>query len=88
MCVGKFHQLDETARISSKCYTLRTCGRFYLTATAAEIKRKFYVGNVLELVSRCNIAPTQRTPIVIAVGKKSGALSVGSLWTKPAGTSS
>jgi len=65
------------------------CGRFYLTAKAAEIRRKFDVGDVLELVSRYNIAPTQRTPIVIvAVGKKSGALSVGSLWTKPAGTSS
>ncbi len=64
------------------------CGRFYLTAKAAEIRRRFDVGDVLELVSRYNIAPTQRTSIVIAVGKKSGALSVGSLWTKPAGTSS
>ena len=43
---------------------------------------------MLELVSRYYITPNQRTQIVIAVGKKSGALSVGSLWTKPAGTSS
>jgi len=65
------------------------CGRFYLTAKAAEIKRKFNVIDVLELVFRYDTTPKQRTPIVIvAVGKKSGALSVGSLWTKPAGTSS
>jgi hypothetical protein len=43
---------------------------------------------MLELVSRYYITPKQRTQIVIAVGKKSGALSVGSLWTKPAGMSS
>jgi putative SOS response-associated peptidase YedK len=88
MRIGKFNQLNETAKISIKCYTLRTCGSFYLTVTAGEIKRKFDVGDVLELEPRYNIAPTQRIPIVIAVGKKSGALSVGSLWTKPAGTSS
>jgi putative SOS response-associated peptidase YedK len=64
------------------------CGRFYLTAKAAEIKRKFNVSDMLELVSRYYITPKQRTQIVIAVGKKSGALSVGSLWTKPAGMSS
>ena len=55
---------------------------------AAEIKRKFNVSDMLELVSRYYITPKQRTQIVIAVGKKSGALSVGSLWTKPAGMSS
>jgi hypothetical protein len=64
------------------------CGRFYLTAKAAEIKRKFNVIDVLELVFRYDTTPKQRTPIVIAVGKKSGALSVGSLWIKPAGMSS
>jgi hypothetical protein len=50
----------------------------------ASLRQGFYPRSA----SRYNIAPTQRTPIVIAVGNKSGALSVGSLWTKPAGTSS
>jgi putative SOS response-associated peptidase YedK len=45
------------------------CGRFYLTATRAEIKRHFKLDDVPELVPRYNIAPTQSSPIVIAAGK-------------------
>src|SRR5260370_16566533 len=45
------------------------CGRFYLTASAAEIKRKFVVDQVPELVPRYNIAPTQPSPMVVAAEK-------------------
>jgi putative SOS response-associated peptidase YedK len=45
------------------------CRRFYLTATAAEIKKVFRVDAVPELVPRYNVAPEQRSPIVIAVEK-------------------
>lgn len=45
------------------------CGRFYLTATAAEIRKKFKVDDGLDLVPRYNIAPTQLSPIVVAAGK-------------------
>jgi putative SOS response-associated peptidase YedK len=45
------------------------CGRFYLTATPAEIKKKFNVDNVLDFVPRYNIAPAQPSVIVIAIGK-------------------
>jgi len=41
-------------------------GRFYLTATAAEIKKMLRVDSVPELGPRYNIAPAQRSPIVIA----------------------
>jgi putative SOS response-associated peptidase YedK len=44
------------------------CERFYLTATAAEMKKMFRVDHLPELVPRYNIAPTQRSPIVIAAG--------------------
>jgi putative SOS response-associated peptidase YedK len=43
-------------------------GRFYLTAPPAEIKRKFKVDEVRDLVPRYNIAPTQLSPIVIEEG--------------------
>jgi putative SOS response-associated peptidase YedK len=51
------------------CYSLEMCERFYFTAKPAEIKKAFKVDQVPELVPRYNIAPTQSSPIVIAVGK-------------------
>jgi len=45
------------------------CGRFYLTATPAEMKKMFRADSVPELVPRYNIAPAQLSPIVIAVEK-------------------
>lgn len=45
------------------------CGRFYLTAAAAEIRKKFKVDDVPDLVPRYNIAPTQLSPIVVATGR-------------------
>jgi putative SOS response-associated peptidase YedK len=47
------------------------CGRFYLTAIPAEIRKEFNVGQVPKLVPRYNIAPTQSSPIVISEGKAS-----------------
>jgi putative SOS response-associated peptidase YedK len=41
-------------------------GRFYLTATSAEIKKTFRLDTLPELVPRYNIAPAQPSPIVIA----------------------
>jgi putative SOS response-associated peptidase YedK len=40
------------------------CGRFYLIASAAELKRKFSLDQAIELMPRYNIAPTQSAPIV------------------------
>ena len=40
-------------------------GRFYLIATAADIKKTFKVEHVPDLVPRYNIAPTQSSPIVV-----------------------
>jgi putative SOS response-associated peptidase YedK len=51
------------------CYSPLMCGRFYLTAGAAEIKKKFVVDQVPELAPRYNIAPTQLAPMVVAVEK-------------------
>jgi putative SOS response-associated peptidase YedK len=45
-------------------------GRFYLTAAAAEIKKMLRVDSVPELAPRYNIAPGQRSPIVIASDKE------------------
>jgi len=45
------------------------CGRFYLTATPAELKRRFKLDNAVELMPRYNIAPAQLSRIVIAVEK-------------------
>jgi putative SOS response-associated peptidase YedK len=45
------------------------CERFYLTATPAEMKKLFRVDSVPDLAPRYNIAPAQRSPIVIAVDK-------------------
>jgi putative SOS response-associated peptidase YedK len=45
------------------------CGRFYLTAAAADLKRTFKVLDLPDLVRRYNIAPTQMSPIVVAAGR-------------------
>ncbi len=45
------------------------CGRYYLTATPAQIRRQFKLQTVPSLTPRYNIAPTQAAPIVIADGK-------------------
>jgi putative SOS response-associated peptidase YedK len=45
------------------------CGRFYLAATAAEIKKTFKVEYVPDLAPRYNIAPTHMSAIVIAAEK-------------------
>src|SRR5690348_1341299 len=47
----------------------RMCGRFYLTASAAEIKRRFVVDQVPDLAPRYNIAPTQVSAMVDAAEK-------------------
>jgi putative SOS response-associated peptidase YedK len=44
------------------------CGRFYLTASPAEIRKQFKLEKMPELVPRYNIAPMQTSPIVIAEG--------------------
>jgi len=45
------------------------CGRFYLIATANELKKRFNVEDVPDLVPRYNIAPMQPAPIVVGAGK-------------------
>src|SRR5215813_7201632 len=45
------------------------CGRFYLTAAAAEIKKKFNLDQAIDLAPRYNIAPTQSSPIVVGAAK-------------------
>jgi len=52
-----------------KWYNPAMCGRFYLTATPAELKKMFKVDYLPELVPRYNIAPAQLSPIVIPVEK-------------------
>ena len=42
------------------------CGRFYLTASSAEIRKQFKLDKIPELVPRYNIAPMQTSPIVVA----------------------
>ena len=51
------------------CYSPFMCGRFYLTASAAEIKKKFVLDQGPELTPRYNIAPTQPSPMVVAAEK-------------------
>jgi putative SOS response-associated peptidase YedK len=46
------------------------CGRYYLTATAAEIRKSFKIDDVPDLVPRYNIAPTQLCPIVVPAGRE------------------
>jgi putative SOS response-associated peptidase YedK len=48
------------------------CGRFYLTATPAEIRKQFKLQTAPALMPRYNIAPTQASPIVVAEGKSRG----------------
>jgi len=50
------------------------CGRFYLTATPAEIRKHFKLEKVPELVPRYNIAPMQSSPIVVAEENGRGLL--------------
>src|SRR4051795_9178649 len=68
------------------CYTRPMCGRFYLTAGAAEIKKKFVVDQVPELVPRYNIAPTQLSPMVVAAEKlrtvRFGRWGLGPSWSR------
>jgi putative SOS response-associated peptidase YedK len=45
------------------------CERFYITAKAVDIKKAFKVDSAPEFGPRYNIAPTQSSPIVVAVGK-------------------
>jgi putative SOS response-associated peptidase YedK len=52
--------------VNGGCYTPRMCGRFYLTASTAEIRKQFKLEKMPELVPRYNIAPMQTSPIVIA----------------------
>ena len=52
-----------------KWYNPAMCGRFYLTATPAELKKMFKVDYLPELVPRYNIAPAQLSPIVVPVEK-------------------
>jgi putative SOS response-associated peptidase YedK len=52
--------------VNGGCYTPRMCGRFYLTASPAEIRKQFKLEKTPELVPRYNIAPMQTSPIVIA----------------------
>lgn len=52
-----------------KWYNPAMCGRFYLTATPAELKKMFKVDYLPELVPRYNIAPAQLSPIVIPTEK-------------------
>ena len=56
--------------VNDGCYTPGMCGRFYLTATPAEIRKLFKLEKLPELVPRYNIAPMQSSPIVIAEGNR------------------
>ena len=52
--------------VNGECYSPLMCGRFYLTAAPAEIRKHFKLDKMPELVPRYNIAPMQTSPIVIA----------------------
>src|ERR1700730_12514040 len=53
--------------VNARCYSaVAMCGRFYLTASPAEIRKLFKLEKIPELVPRYNIAPMQSTPIVVA----------------------
>jgi putative SOS response-associated peptidase YedK len=47
-------------------------GRFYLIASAAELKKKFSLDQAIDLVPRYNIAPTQLAPIIRGEAKNRG----------------
>jgi putative SOS response-associated peptidase YedK len=59
---GYFRQIRHGAMIPAMCR------RFFLTATAAEIRKHFKVEKVPDLVPRYNIAPTQTSPILVTEG--------------------
>jgi putative SOS response-associated peptidase YedK len=48
------------------------CGRFYLTASPAEIKKHFKIKEVPEVAPRYNIAPTQSSVIIVSDGDSRG----------------
>jgi len=50
------------------------CGRFYLTASPAEIRKQFKLDKMPELVPRYNIAPMQTSPIIVAEENGRGIL--------------
>ena len=52
--------------VNAGCYSPLMCGRFYLTASPAEIRKQFKLEKMPELVPRYNIAPMQTSPIVVA----------------------
>jgi putative SOS response-associated peptidase YedK len=52
--------------VNGGCYSPLMCGRFYLTASSAEIRKLFRLDKLPELVPRYNIAPMQTSPIVVA----------------------
>ena len=52
--------------VNGGCYSPLMCGRFYLTASSAEIRKQFKLDKMPELVPRYNIAPMQTSPIVVA----------------------
>ena len=52
--------------VNGGCYSPPMCGRFYLTASSAEIRKQFKLDKIPELVPRYNIAPMQTSPIVVA----------------------
>jgi putative SOS response-associated peptidase YedK len=49
------------------------CGRFFLIASAAEIRRKFTLDRVPDLMPRFNIAPTQSALIIVGAAKTRSA---------------
>jgi putative SOS response-associated peptidase YedK len=49
------------------------CGRFFLIASAAEIRRKFTLDRVPDLMPRFNIAPTQSALIIVGAAKSRSA---------------
>jgi putative SOS response-associated peptidase YedK len=51
--------------VNGGCYNRLMCGRFYLAASSAEIRKLFRLDKLPELVPRYNIAPMQTSPIVV-----------------------
>jgi putative SOS response-associated peptidase YedK len=51
------------------CYSHSMCGRFFLAASAAEIKRKFNLDQAIDPSPRYNLAPTQSCPIIVGEAK-------------------
>ena len=55
---------ESRSLVNGGCYTPAMCGRFYLTASPAEIRKQFKLEKMPELVPRYNIGPMQTSPIV------------------------